>query len=196
MPDLDFGWTPDLGCHCWYSMCVHQRFGMPDLRCGVPSSLSVSDTIVVRVSSRAGKITMRIYWIACMQAVDLRSSKILSPSKAKSRSSVYETALPEILHVLRTACDKHNLPLAQTWAPCIQHGKGGCWHPTNHAQCVSTVDSACYVRDPRVQESHEACSEHHLLRGQGVVGEAFMTNHPRVATDVTAFTKAEYSLSP
>ncbi|GMH18135.1 hypothetical protein Nepgr_019976 [Nepenthes gracilis] len=130
-----------------------------------------------------------------LEAVDLRSFEILSSSEAKRRSSVYETSLPEILNVLRTACDIHNLPLAKTWAPCIQQGKGGCWHPANHAQCVSTVDSACYVRDPRVQEFHEACSEYHLLRGQGVVGEAFMTNDPRVATDVTAFTKAEYSLS-
>nr|GMC87393.1 protein NLP2-like [Ipomoea batatas] len=44
-------------------------------------------------------------------------------------------------------------------------------------------------------EFHQACSEHHLLKGEGVAGGAFMTNQPCFATDVTAFSKTEYPLS-
>ncbi|GMH13504.1 hypothetical protein Nepgr_015345 [Nepenthes gracilis] len=130
-----------------------------------------------------------------LEAVDLRSSEILSHSKRKSGINVHETTSPNILNILQTVCDKHDLPLAQAWAPCIQQGKGGCWNSDNNGHCISTVDSACYVRDPRVQDFHEACSEHHLLRGQGVVGKAFTTNQPCFATDITAFSKADYPLS-
>ncbi|GAB4838660.1 hypothetical protein Ancab_028204 [Ancistrocladus abbreviatus] len=130
-----------------------------------------------------------------LEAVDLRCSDIVSPSKEKSGSEGSEAALPDILGVLRIVSDKHGLPLAQTWAPCKQKGKSRCWHSYKNAHCVSTIDSACYIRDPNVQYFHEACSEHHLLRGQGVVGKAFMTNQPCFATDVTAFTRDEYPLS-
>lgn len=97
---------------------------------------------------------------------------------------------------MKSACGNHNLPLAQTWVPCILQGKGGCRHSDeNYIRCVSTVDSACYLCDPQMQTFHEACSEHHLLKGQGIVGQAFMTNQPCFSSDVTSFTKTEYPLS-
>lgn len=108
----------------------------------------------------------------------------------------YRVALAEIKDVLQCVCDLHKLPLAQTWVPCNQQGKGGCRHSDEtYADCVSTVDSACYVRDPQVWEFHVACSEHHLLKGEGVAGGAFTTNQPCFATDITAFSKTEYPLS-
>lgn len=108
----------------------------------------------------------------------------------------YLAALAEIQYILTCVCDTHKLPLAQTWALCIQQGKGGCLQSDeNFASCVSTVDSACYVRDPQVLPFHFACSEHHLLKGEGVAGGAFNTNQPCFATDITAFSKTEYPLS-
>lgn len=108
----------------------------------------------------------------------------------------YLAALAEIQYILTCVCDTHKLPLAQTWAPCVQQGKGGCLQSDeNFASCVSTVDSACYVRDPQVVPFHFACSEHHLLKGEGVAGGAFNTNQPCFATDITAFSKTEYPLS-
>lgn len=41
----------------------------------------------------------------------------------------------------------------------------------------------------------EACSEHHLLKGQGVAGSAFVTNQPCFSPDVTSYSKTEYPLS-
>lgn len=108
----------------------------------------------------------------------------------------YKAALTQIHEVLKFACDTHGLPLAQTWAPCIQQGKSGCRHSSeNYARCVSTIDSACYVRNPKVLGFHEACSEHHLLQGEGIVGRAFLTNQSCFASDITALRKVEYPLS-
>ena len=108
----------------------------------------------------------------------------------------YHDALPEIQMVLKAACESHRLPLAQTWISCIRHGKKGTRHSDeNFKDCVSTVDAACYVRDPSMSGFHQACSEHHLLRGQGVAGKAFMTNQPCFSSDITDFSKIEYPLS-
>lgn len=109
---------------------------------------------------------------------------------------LYQAALSEIVEVLVSVCKIHRLPLALTWAPCHQQGKGPCRHSDeNYARCVSTVDSAFLVSDLEILGFHEACSEHHLFRGQGIVGTAFTTNKPCFATDITAFSKTEYPLS-
>lgn len=131
-----------------------------------------------------------------LEAVDLRSFQVPNIEKAKMCDLSYQAALPEILELLKSACRSHRLPLAQTWVPCLLQGKGGCWHSDeNLANCVSTVDSGCYIGDPHIQDFHEACSEHHLLKGQGVVGRAFGTNQPCFSPDVTAYSKTEYPLS-
>ncbi|XP_028796358.1 protein NLP5 isoform X2 [Neltuma alba] len=131
-----------------------------------------------------------------LQAVDLRSKNISRIQNVKACNNSYEAALPEIQEVLRSACEMHKLPLAQTWVACIKQGKEGCRHSDdNYLHCISPVEHACYVGDPCVQAFHEACSEHHLLKGQGVTGEAFLTNQPCFSTDVTSFSKIDYPLS-
>lgn len=131
-----------------------------------------------------------------LETVDLRSSEISCPSTTMGCDASYQSVLTEIRQILKSVCDEHGLPLAQTWAPCIPKGKSECLHSNKtHSFCVSTIDSACYVRDEQVRPFHEACSEHYLLQGEGMVGEAFKTNQPCFATDVTAFTKTEYPLS-
>ncbi|KAJ9542034.1 hypothetical protein OSB04_028540 [Centaurea solstitialis] len=131
-----------------------------------------------------------------LEAVDLKSSEPLKPQKYEVTDGLYLAALPEILEILKSACETHNLPLAQTWVPCIQQGKDGCRHSAaNVIHCISTVDSACYVHDPAFKDFQEACSEHHLLKGQGVVGRAFTTNQPCYFPDITSYTKTEYPLS-
>ncbi|KAF8106848.1 hypothetical protein N665_0130s0021 [Sinapis alba] len=131
-----------------------------------------------------------------LQAVDLRSTEVpISPS-LKGPDFSYQAALPEIRNLLRCACETHKLPLAQTWMSCLKQSKTGCRHNDhNYIHCVSTIDDACYVGDPTVREFHEACSEHHLLKGQGVVGEAFLTNGPCFSSDVSSYKKSDYPLS-
>ncbi|GMN34765.1 hypothetical protein TIFTF001_004881 [Ficus carica] len=105
-----------------------------------------------------------------LEAVDLKSSEVSSTQIVRLYNKYYQAAIPEIQVVLRAACETHRLPLAQTWVPCI-------------------------YQDPNIQGFHEACSEHHLFKGQGVVGGAFMTNQPCFSEDITSFTKTEYPLS-
>lgn len=131
-----------------------------------------------------------------LQAVDLRSADVLSVPRIKVSNHSYQAALPEIREVLKAVCETHSLPLAQTWITCIQQGKRGSRHSSeNYNECVSTVDAACYVNDPSMSGFHEACSEHHLFRGQGVAGKAFTTNEPCFSPNVTSFMKTEYPLS-
>ncbi|CAN8240177.1 unnamed protein product [Cochlearia groenlandica] len=131
-----------------------------------------------------------------LQAVDLRSTQVPFSPSLKGPDFSYQAALPEIRNLLRCACETHKLPLAQTWVSCLKQSKTGCRHnDENYLRCVSTIDDACYVGDPTVREFHEACSEHHLLKGQGVVGEAFLTNGPCFSSDVSSYKKSEYPLS-
>lgn len=51
------------------------------------------------------------------------------------------------------------------------------------------------MNEPQMQNFHEACSEHHLLRGQGVAGKAFTTNQPCFLPDIGSSTKLDYPLS-
>ncbi|CAH8357297.1 unnamed protein product [Eruca vesicaria subsp. sativa] len=131
-----------------------------------------------------------------LQAVDLRSTEVQIQPSLKGCDLSYKAALPEIRNLLRCACETHKLPLAQTWVSCLHQSKTGCRHnDENYIHCVSTIDDACYLGDPTVREFHEACSEHHLLKGQGVAGQAFLTNGPCFSPDVSNYKKSEYPLS-
>ncbi|XP_051138008.1 protein NLP5-like [Andrographis paniculata] len=133
-----------------------------------------------------------------LQEVDLKSFDDIrsAHSTQDAADGSYQAALTEIRNVLKCVCEAHELPLAQTWSPCSQKGKGGCRHSDeNYERCVSTIDSACYVGDQQAYGFHEACSEHHLLRGEGIAGKAFLTNQPCFAQDITAFSKTEYPLA-
>ncbi|KAM7475215.1 hypothetical protein LguiB_022458 [Lonicera macranthoides] len=131
-----------------------------------------------------------------LEAVDLRSSEISSPPQIKDPDESYRALLAELQEVLKSVCDAHELPLAQTWAPCNQQGKGGCRHTDqNYTSCISIVDSASYVPNKQVSSFHEACAEHHLLRGEGVAGGAFLTNQLCFAPNIRDFSKTEYPLS-
>ncbi|KAL8521203.1 hypothetical protein ACS0TY_011661 [Phlomoides rotata] len=131
-----------------------------------------------------------------LEAFDLKSSNMLGTPNIEDCTEGYQSVLMEIKNVLKCVCDTHKLPLAQTWAPCTQQGKSGCRHSEeNYAHCVSTIDSACYVADLQVSGFHEACSEHHLLKDEGIAGKAFLTNQPCFSEDITVFSKTEYPLA-
>ncbi|CAA3016269.1 Hypothetical predicted protein [Olea europaea subsp. europaea] len=115
---------------------------------------------------------------------DLKSPEIRSSLKSEDCNEPYRAALAEIKDVLKCVCTTHNIAFGT--------GLGSIF---SHIHCVSTVDSACYVADPQVVGFHEAFSEPHLLKGEGIVGKAFMTNQPCFAEDITVFCKTEYPLS-
>ncbi|KAL8196800.1 hypothetical protein R6Q57_024454 [Mikania cordata] len=108
-------------------------------------------------------------------------------------NGAYELVLAEIRQVLKSVCDMHCLPLAQTWSPCVQQGRPGCHQQS--AGCISVISSASYVFDPNVLGFYEACCELHVVHGEGIAGKAIGTNQPCFATDITGFCSSEYPLA-
>ncbi|KAJ4880808.1 Protein NLP2 [Raphanus sativus] len=134
-----------------------------------------------------------------LEAVNLRSSANLkSPSKEFQQvyNQFYSAILPEVTDFLTWVCRSHDLPLALTWARCARQGKGGSRHSDeNFSECVSTIDSACFVLDENSHHFLVACSEHHLLQGEGIVGKAFKATKLFFVPEVTTFSKTNYPLA-
>lgn len=199
-------WTPDVQ---YFSVSEYPRVGHAhqyDVRgtIGVPifeqdSRYCIGVVEMVMTSQKINYSSDIDNICNALEAVNLRSSEGLSGLGGFYRrvnSDSYQTALHEILEVLKAVCRTHSLPLAQTWIPCIQQGKTHNRHSDeNLNDCVSTSDAACYVHDRSMLGFHKACSEHHLFKGQGVVGKAFMTNQPCFSLDITGFSKTDYPLS-
>ncbi|KAM3259582.1 hypothetical protein ACQJBY_051075 [Aegilops geniculata] len=197
-------WSPDVRYFTSYEyprvnhaqyLDVHGTMGLPVFEKGSYSCLGVMELIMTRQKLN---FTSEINNIcSALQAVNLRSTEVSSiPRATKFNSASYKDALPEILEVLRAACVTHKLPLAQTWVTCAQQGKRGSRHSDeNYRHCISTIDAACYINDPQMQNFHESCSDHHLLHEEGVAGKAFTTNQPCFLPDIGSSTKMEYPLS-
>ncbi|PKA61115.1 Protein NLP1 [Apostasia shenzhenica] len=196
-------WTPDVRYFTSYEFprvdhaqrCnVHSTIAFPIFQANNPSCLGVLE--VVSMMQKINYHCDLENICNALQAVDLRSCSVFSVPGEKANFNGHTATLLEIFEIIRAVCETHKLPLAQTWIPCIQHGKKGCRHSEeNYKNCISTVDEACYVKDSSIQGFHEACSEYHLFKGQGVVGKAFTTNQPCFSADITAFSKIEYPLS-
>ncbi|KAH7690312.1 GAF-like domain-containing protein [Dioscorea alata] len=199
-------WTPDVQ---YFSVSEYPRVGHAhqyDVRgtIGVPiferdSRYCIGVVEMVMTSQKINYSSDIDNICNALEAVNLRSSEGLSGLGGFYRrvnNDSYQTALCEILEMLKAVCRTHSLPLAQTWIPCIQQGITHNRHSDkNLNDCVATSDAACYVHDPSMLGFHKACSEHHLFKGQGVAGKAFMTNQPCFSLDVTGFSKMDYPLS-
>ncbi|KAM3259585.1 hypothetical protein ACQJBY_051075 [Aegilops geniculata] len=180
-------WSPDVRYFTSYEyprvnhaqyLDVHGTMGLPVFEKGSYSCLGVMELIMTR------------------QKLNFTSEINNICSALQFNSASYKDALPEILEVLRAACVTHKLPLAQTWVTCAQQGKRGSRHSDeNYRHCISTIDAACYINDPQMQNFHESCSDHHLLHEEGVAGKAFTTNQPCFLPDIGSSTKMEYPLS-
>ncbi|XVF10374.1 hypothetical protein REPUB_Repub07fG0177300 [Reevesia pubescens] len=140
-----------------------------------------------------------------MQAVNLESSDILDHQSTQICNKSRQNALVEILEILTVVCETHKLPLAQTWVPCrhrsvLAYGGGlkkSCTSFDGSCMgqvCMSITDVAFYVVDAHIWGFREACLEHHLQEGQGVIGRAFLSHNSCFCTDITQFCKTEYPL--
>ncbi|KAL4651320.1 hypothetical protein ACB092_01G151700 [Castanea dentata] len=140
-----------------------------------------------------------------LEAVNLRSSEILDHPNTQIYNEGRQNALAEILEILAVVCEAHKLPLAQTWVPCenrsvLAHGdalKKSCASLDGSCMgqvCMSTTDVAVYVVDPHMCGFREACIEHHLQKGQGVAGRAFLSHNSCFCRNITQFCKTEYPL--
>ncbi|XP_047341414.1 protein NLP6-like [Impatiens glandulifera] len=140
-----------------------------------------------------------------LEAVNLKSSEILDYPETQICNEGRQNALAEILEILTVVCEINNLPLAQTWVPCMHRSilaDGGGLKKSCRSfdgscigrVCMSTTDAAFYVVDAHMWGFREACAEHHLQKGQGVVGRAFSSHNSCFCEDITQFRKTEYPL--
>jgi hypothetical protein len=140
-----------------------------------------------------------------LEAVNLKSTEILDHPNVQICNEGRQTALVEILEILTVVCEEHKLPLAQTWVPCkyrsvLAHGGGlkkSCLSFDGSCMgevCMSTSDVAFHVIDAHMWGFRDACVEHHLQRGQGVSGKAFITRKPCFSKDIRKFCKLKYPL--
>ncbi|BFG32020.1 hypothetical protein CerSpe_182940 [Prunus speciosa] len=142
-----------------------------------------------------------------LEAVSLKSSEILDHTSMQIQicNEGRQTALTEILEILTVVCETHKLPLAQTWVPCMHRNvlayggglkksctsfDGSCMEQV----CMSTTDAAFYIVDAPMWHFREACVEHHLQKGQGVAGRAFLSRNACFCRDITQFCKTDYPL--
>lgn len=140
-----------------------------------------------------------------LEAVNLKTSEILNPESTQICNEGRQNALAEILEILTVVCETYKLPLAQTWVPCRHRSvlafgggfkkscssfDGSCMGKV----CMSTSDLAVYVVDAHVWGFRDACAEHHLQKGQGVAGRAFLSGNLCFSRDVTRFCKTDYPL--
>ncbi|KAG8659022.1 hypothetical protein MANES_02G006700v8 [Manihot esculenta] len=140
-----------------------------------------------------------------LKAVNLKSSEILDHPSTQICNEGRKNALAEILEILTVVCETHKLALAQTWIPCMHRSvlafggglKKSCTSfdgSCNGQVCMSTTDVAFYVVDPHMWGFREASLEHHLQKGQGVTGRAFLSHNACFCPDITQFCKTEYPL--
>lgn len=115
-------------------------------------------------------------------------------------SSNQKEALAEIRDVLQAVCHAHRLPLALAWIPCsysigVNDELVKVYGKNSEQSCILCIEeTSCYVNDMEMEGFVNACLEHYLVEGQGIVGKALISNKPSFSSDVKTFDICEYPL--
>ncbi|CAO2141225.1 unnamed protein product [Urochloa humidicola] len=137
-----------------------------------------------------------------LESVHLSTVKAWTYPQSLTRNQ--ESAFTEISYVLRTVCHAHMLPLALVWVPfcwsrnanvSMEYGDQDIKFSLRKKDLLCIQESACYVNDMRMQYFVRACAEHPLERGQGVVGNAILSNSPFFSFDVRNYDMCDYPLA-
>nr|GMD61832.1 protein NLP7-like isoform X2 [Ipomoea batatas] len=103
-------------------------------------------------------------------------------------SERHNDTLDEIEKVLEVVCNKHKMPLAQTWFPSSDG---------IHTESVMmTTKKGSYVLGKRVSSFQKDCTYFPIRKGQGVVGEAFLSPNLSSCKDLTCLSINEYPFAP
>ncbi|XP_044507376.1 protein NLP2-like isoform X2 [Mangifera indica] len=173
---------------------VHGSLALPVFERGSRTCLGVIEMITTSQKTNYRPDLQNV--CQALKAVNLRSSQNFSTPCAKVCRKPYHARSHEIAEVLTSACQRHCLPLALTWVSCDGESESGCLQSDeNSAHCFFTMDPACFAANEKLSGFLDACSEHQLLQGQGLVGKAFSTRKQCFAADITAFSKSKYPLS-
>nr|CAB3489484.1 unnamed protein product [Digitaria exilis] len=137
-----------------------------------------------------------------LQSVHLGTVKDWTYPQKLTRNQ--DSAFAEILDVMRAVCHAHMLPLALVWVPIcssingnvsMEYGDQDIKLSLRKKELLCIQESACYVNDMRMHYFVCACAEHPLERGQGVVGNAIVSNSPFFSIDVRDYDICDYPLA-
>ncbi|KAL6624473.1 hypothetical protein ACP70R_031794 [Stipagrostis hirtigluma subsp. patula] len=182
---------------------VHGTVALPVFDPSAKSCIAVVELIMtskkVNYASEVDKVCR------ALEAVNLKSTEVVENPYVKICNEGHQAALVETLEIVTVICEELKLPLAQTWVPykyqkLLTHGAGVKNSCVNVHECciqelcLSTSDVAFHVIDAHMWGFRDACVEHHLHKGQGVSGKAFILRRPCFSKDVTRFSKMEYPL--
>ncbi|KAJ0911122.1 putative transcription factor Nin-like family [Helianthus annuus] len=138
---------------------------------------------------------------------NLKSPNVLEDTSfyARAGDEKRQLELDEIFRTLKTVCDIHNIPLAQTWGPCgyssVVASSGNLERSCSSFSrncigkvCMSTAALPFYVRDLSMWGFHETCRSRHLDNSQGIVGRSLSSHGLCFCGDVSKLGEDEYPL--
>lgn len=137
-----------------------------------------------------------------LQSVHLSTVKPRTHPQSLTRN--HELVLTEILDVLRAVCHTHMLPLALAWIPVCRnnnlsvsakYGDQAIKFGSRNKDILCVQESACYINDMRMHDFVHACAQHPLEKGQGVAGNAILSNSPFFSSDVREYNMHDYPLA-
>ncbi|KAL6658567.1 hypothetical protein ACP70R_004153 [Stipagrostis hirtigluma subsp. patula] len=136
-----------------------------------------------------------------LQSVHLSSVETRTQSQSLTRDQ--ESVFTEIMDVQRAVCHAHMLPLALAWVPVcsisnpnvsVEYCDSAVKFGSRKNDLICIQESACYVNDISMHDFVRACAERPIQRGQGVAGNAIISNIPFFFHDVRDYDIHEYPL--
>ncbi|GKB94525.1 hypothetical protein Tco_0980662 [Tanacetum coccineum] len=135
--------------------------------------------------------------------VILQKQRLTCPRVYVRPSSYVLNECEKIRDILKSVCDYHSLPLAQTWAVSpftsfVSHDKKikkSCSSFDTECiekVCMSTVALPYYVKDNGMWEFMVEGRKRHMYKSQGVVGRALSFQGVYFCRDVNELNEAEY----
>ncbi|KAL6868275.1 hypothetical protein ACP4OV_015120 [Aristida adscensionis] len=179
---------------------VRGSLGLPVFDCSGGSCCAVLEVVMTQEKDNFASEIDDL--CDALQSVNLSTVKAWTNSQIITGNQ--KSAYMEILDVLRITCRAHMLPLALVWVPLcssknanvsVEHGDQDINFALRNKDLLCIHESACYVNDIRMHDFVRACAEHPLERGQGVAGNAMLTNNPFFSSDVRDYDMHDYPLA-
>ncbi|CAM0913327.1 unnamed protein product [Alopecurus aequalis] len=130
-----------------------------------------------------------------LQEVSLRGSEICHPVPTEICNS--EAAQAAVSELLAVVCQTGELPLAHAWVRCQRCSQSSAADDNDEHFSLTTAGAPFHLATGAVNYSvfREACEEHHLRWGQGLVGEAAVAGRTYFCADVSRRSKDAYPLA-
>ncbi|XP_076941679.1 protein NLP6-like isoform X1 [Bidens hawaiensis] len=208
-------WTYDLSNYtskqfplqeCAARCNLHGYLALPVLDSITGLCLGVIELLTYSVYKSYAYEVQQFY--SALEKVDLRTQQafdcpILNVSRVPNERR--RNDLDKICSILKTMCDTHGLPLAQTWAvspqasfvshkTIIQKSCSSFNTKCVEKVCMSTTALPFHVKDLRVWPFLKAGRQNHLDSSCGFVGKALLSRGSCFCEDVTKLSEEEYPL--